>query len=278
MRPFRYDNIETHMRTQHPFKWAQYKALKKVWNYSSRYEECNQFFANVTATPRSHFRSPVQAAGGPARPPLVFTINKDIVEVLIAEMMYSSADEIADSQSNGADDGTEVEIDDSASMFRSAVERDALISDRNAHAARSKAIALSLFDKIDGSNPAASNSGGDAGDEDEDGDYSTPGDGSIIVAGNNDGNCPHAYVATISKPLLFELAVRYISCGTSFRMAESIMRHTSDVFGTTQALNRNKVSQMMRVACAANLQKIYSTYMDVRFRCMTDIPVKLCVK
>jgi hypothetical protein len=49
----------------------------------------------------------------------VFTISKDIVQVLIAEIMYSGADEISDLQSNGADaeDGTEVEIDDSASMF-----------------------------------------------------------------------------------------------------------------------------------------------------------------
>jgi hypothetical protein len=54
--PFRYDNIETHMRTHHhPFKCAQYKELKKVWNYASRYEQCNTFFTNVTATPRSYF-------------------------------------------------------------------------------------------------------------------------------------------------------------------------------------------------------------------------------
>lgn len=51
----------------------------------------------------------------------MFTISKDIVQVLIAEIMYSGADEISDLQSNGADaedDGTtDVEIDDSASMF-----------------------------------------------------------------------------------------------------------------------------------------------------------------
>jgi hypothetical protein len=60
------------------------------------------------------------------------------------------------------------------------------------------------------------------------------------AGGGDDEESPekYTYVATITKPLLFELAVRYVSCGVLFRMAESIVRHTSDIFNTSvQALH-----------------------------------------
>ena len=30
--PFRYDNIESHIKKQHPSKWVEYDAVKKSWN------------------------------------------------------------------------------------------------------------------------------------------------------------------------------------------------------------------------------------------------------
>jgi hypothetical protein len=41
--PFRYDNIENHMRTQHPIQWAQNVAIKSN-------NECHQFFVTVPVT------------------------------------------------------------------------------------------------------------------------------------------------------------------------------------------------------------------------------------
>lgn len=254
--PFRYDNIENHVRTQHPLKWAEYEDAKTRWKHNSRYEEWNSFFANApsphgSAIHKRHFLSPPKSVGSGqhTRQPLVYTISKDIVELIIGKMMYSNTDEtvndeIAEDSSeplgNGEDGGTvnvfpeEQEGNINLSyMFDSAAERDAMTADRLASIARSKEIALSLFERID-----AAGVGNAIGEDDESPEK-------------------YAYVATITKPLLFELVVCYISCGVSFRMAESIVRHTTDVFNTSvRALHRNEVSRMMRVACAANLQKI----------------------
>ena len=104
--PFRYDNIENHVRTQHPSKWDEYETAKLKWKYATRYDECNNFFAHTnTLAARSNFWSPEQP-GRPqqARPQLVFTIDKDIVECIIGEMMYSSTD-------HDDDDGVLAELD-----------------------------------------------------------------------------------------------------------------------------------------------------------------------
>jgi hypothetical protein len=37
--PFRYDNIETHMKNQHAIKWAEYNKAKKDWDYTSRKDQ-----------------------------------------------------------------------------------------------------------------------------------------------------------------------------------------------------------------------------------------------
>jgi hypothetical protein len=102
-----------------------------------------------------------------------------------------------------------------------------VIADRLVVAARSKELALSLFERID---DAVDNTTSDESTND------TP-------------NSAYRYAATITKPLLFELAVRYISSGSTFRMAENVMRHTIAVFDIpTRAIHRRDVSQMMRVA------------------------------
>ena len=81
-------------------------------------------------------------------------------------------------------------------------------------------------------------------------------DNTVMAVGNNELQSPCKYMAAITKALLIDLAVCYISCGTSFQMAASIMQHSVDVFGSNRALNLLEGSQMMRVACAANLQTI----------------------
>jgi hypothetical protein len=242
--PFRYDNIKNHVRSQHPVKWSEYEEAKTRWKYASRYEESNKFFAEVTATARSHFRTPVGLSSKIGAHPLIFAIQKGIIDVIIGEMMYapsisaedrSRVDEVETHEGVDVDTSTEVMEENVSSMFCSVAEREAVAADRRALAARAKEQALSLFELVD----------------------LMPGGDEDTAGGNNaEQSDAYKYVATITKPLLFDLAVRYISCGSSFRMAERIMRHTVDVFGTSQALNRQEVSRMMRVACASNLQII----------------------
>lgn len=279
--PFRYDNIENHVYIQHPLKWAEYEKAKMIWKYTSRYDECNKFFSHtnsIAASARSHFQSPDWPGQG--RQQLVFTIDKSIVEVIIGEMMFASTDEDIPTTSvgDGDDDDASVVIDNdddgginiASSRFCTSAEQDAVMNDRRVLAARAKALALSLFERIDTS--AVGNV-----------------DDSPAESGNDeeDASTSYSYVATITKPLLFELAVRYISCGATFRMAENIMRHTTEVFEIpSRTLARKEVGRMMRVASAANLQKIslllndawafsiaidsathHSTsYLDLRFR------------
>jgi hypothetical protein len=271
--PFRYDNIENHVLRQHPEKWAEYQNERKTWIYGSRYDECNKFFAKtITTASRNYFRSPEQP--GQARPQLVFTIDKDIVESIIGDMMYFCAEDDEDAEEvradnsndgdDGEDDGSVSAVLDS-SRFCTPAEQAAVVADRRVVVARAKAISLSLFEKIDDAPPAADD------------------------RSNSDDDEPMAYkyVATVSKPLLFELAVRYTSSGSSFRMTSINMQHTAEVFALpTRALHRHDISRMMRVACAANLQKISvllkdswafsiaidsathqsTSYLDLRFR------------
>jgi hypothetical protein len=46
--PFRYNNIESHMKKQHPSKWAEYEAVKNSWKSFTkpflRVEQSNLFF------------------------------------------------------------------------------------------------------------------------------------------------------------------------------------------------------------------------------------------
>jgi hypothetical protein len=161
--PFRYDNIENHVLTQHPEKWDEYKNERKTWRYGLRYDECNKFFAkNITMTAsRNYFRSPEQP--GQARSQLVFTIDKDIVESIIGDMMYScGADE--EEEVNGNHDDEEVHADNSnngdgeedgsvsvvldSSRFCTAAEQAAVVADRRVVAARAKALALSLLRRL----------------------------------------------------------------------------------------------------------------------------------
>ena len=128
-----------------------------------------------------------------------------------------------------------------SSRFCTAVEQAAVIADRRVVSARAKALALSLFEKIDEDTPRTVDSTEDST--------------SIDSIDNQEPTSDYRYFATVTNPLLFELAVRFTSSGSSFRMTTNNMRHTTEqVFALSmRALHRNEISHMMRVACAANL-------------------------
>ncbi len=70
----------------------------------------------------------------------------------------------------------------------------------------------------------------------------------------------YSYSVTIpkTKTTLFRLAVRYVSCGTSFRMAFELIGCTYDVLGNPglRVCSRDKISNFVRTVCAINLQRI----------------------
>jgi len=68
------------------------------------------------------------------------------------------------------------------------------------------------------------------------------------------------YLVTIpkTKTTLFRLAVRYVSCGTSFRMASGLIGYMYDVLGNPglRACSRDEISNFVRAVCVVNLQRI----------------------
>jgi len=70
----------------------------------------------------------------------------------------------------------------------------------------------------------------------------------------------YSYSVTIpkTKTTLFHLAMRYVSCGTSFRMASELIGCTYDVLGNPglRACSRDKINNFVRAICAVNLQRI----------------------
>ncbi|KAH9574029.1 hypothetical protein CY35_01G033500 [Sphagnum magellanicum] len=65
-----------------------------------------------------------------------------------------------------------------------------------------------------------------------------------------------------TKTTLFRLAVRYVSCGTSFRMASELIGCTYDVLGNPglRACFRDEISNFVRAVCAS------TSFLDLRFR------------
>jgi hypothetical protein len=70
----------------------------------------------------------------------------------------------------------------------------------------------------------------------------------------------YSYSVTIpkTKTTLFRLVVRYVSCGTSFRMASELIGCTYDVLGNPglRVCSRDEISNFVRVVCVVNLQRI----------------------
>ncbi len=70
----------------------------------------------------------------------------------------------------------------------------------------------------------------------------------------------YSYLVTIpkTKTTLFRLAVRHVSCETSFRMAFELIGYTYDVLGNPglRACFRDEIINFVRVVCVVNLQQI----------------------
>jgi hypothetical protein len=130
MRPFRYDNIESHVSGQHPTKWVEYKRLDSI-------VERQTFFDNVSVTFRNSIKAHFPSSFLGAERQIIFDIEKDIVDVIVRGMMFDPTD-IVDSDAD-----SDAEENDPA--FGNDAERDAILCRRIQKAALAKERALSLF-------------------------------------------------------------------------------------------------------------------------------------
>ncbi len=74
----------------------------------------------------------------------------------------------------------------------------------------------------------------------------------------------YSYSVTIptTKTTLFRLVVRYMYCGTSFRMASELISCTYDVLGNPSlcACSRDEINNFVQVVCTINRNKLLTSY------------------
>jgi hypothetical protein len=133
MRPFRYNNIESHVSGQHPTKWAEYKQLDSIVDRQAFFDDVPIAFKNSI---KAHF--PFSSLG--AERQIVFDIEKDIVDVIIRGMMFDPANIV----SSDADGDADSDAEENDPAFGSDAERDAVLR-RRIQKALAKERALSLF-------------------------------------------------------------------------------------------------------------------------------------
>ncbi len=108
--PFRYDNIENHLRNQHSGQWAVYQALESSSERTSFFNDVPVAFKNSI---KAHF--PSSSLG--AERQIVYDIEKDIVDTIVGDMMFNPEDQ----------DDTDADHDaDEEPVFGSAAEINAL--------------------------------------------------------------------------------------------------------------------------------------------------------
>ncbi|CAK9870876.1 unnamed protein product [Sphagnum jensenii] len=123
MRPFRYNNIESHVSGQHPTKWAKYKRLNSI-------VERQTFFDNVPVAFKNSIKAQFQSSSLGAERQIVFDIEKDIVDVIIRGMMFDLA--------NIVDSDADSDAEENDPTFGNDAERDAILHRRIQKAALAK--------------------------------------------------------------------------------------------------------------------------------------------
>jgi hypothetical protein len=212
--PFRYDNIEGHVRDQHADKFEEFLKLDTQAQVAF-FEDIVPFRNMLT----SHFE-----AEGVGKRAIVFNIDRDIVDVVVKDMMYAPQDDL-ESGNDDSDESSEEE-----QRFGSKAELEAYLAKRRLNYALAKQKALDIFKRNE------------------------------IQASHNDVELDFNYTITIpkTKTTVFSLATRYVSCGASFRMAANCIGKTYEIMKSPslRSCSRRDVSSYARVVCAINLQRM----------------------
>jgi len=208
--PFRYDNIENHLRNQHSSQWVVYQALESSSEHTSFFNDIPVAFKNSI---KAHFPS---SSLGVERQ-IAYDIEKDNVDTIVGDMMFNPKDQHDSDANHDADEEL---------AFGSAAEINVLHLRHRQVATKAKERALSLFKCVE----------------------------------SEDDVAIYSYSMTIpkTKTTLFRLAVRYVSCGTSFCMASELIDCTYDVLGNPglRVCSRDEISNLVRAVCVVNLQRI----------------------
>ena len=83
--PFRYNNIENHLRNQHNCQWALYQALE------SSYERVA--FFNVPVLFKNSIKAHFPSSSVSTEQQIVYNIHKDIVDTIVGDMMFNLEDQ-----------------------------------------------------------------------------------------------------------------------------------------------------------------------------------------
>eukprot|EP00126_Sphaerothecum_destruens_P012235 Sdes_comp20989_c0_seq2m19606 len=129
---FRYDNIEAHMKVQHPTKWEEYRLMDKTRDNMAveKFFETSVPFRNkITA----HFASAGQVARN-------FVVRKDIIDTIVGKMMYFHFD--APEEEEGLLESN-AEISFLQQIFE--LDDDKILCDRHDAAQKTEQKVMSLF-------------------------------------------------------------------------------------------------------------------------------------
>jgi hypothetical protein len=129
--PFRYDNIENHMRTQHPTQWAQYAAIKFD-------NEHNHFFTYVPIAFKNSIKAHFPSSSLGIEHQIVFDIDRNIINTIVGNMLIDPIDE------SNKDDDADVEDH----VFGNEAQLNVIMCLRLEVVATTKSRALTLFKRI----------------------------------------------------------------------------------------------------------------------------------
>jgi hypothetical protein len=134
MRPFRYDNIESHVNDHHPTKWVEYKWLDSIVEHQA-------FFDDVLVVFRNSIKVHFPSSSLSTKRQIVFDIEKDIVDMIVRGMMFDPA--------NIVDNDVDSDAEENDHAFGNDAKCNAVLRRRIQKAALAKERALSLFQRVD---------------------------------------------------------------------------------------------------------------------------------
>jgi hypothetical protein len=137
--PFRYDNIENHLRNQHSGQWAIYQACESS-------SECTSFFNDVLVMFKNSIKVHFPSSSLGAERQIVYDIEKDILDTIVGDMMFNPEDQ----DDSDADHDADEEL-----AFGSAAEINALHLRHRQVAVKAKERALSLFKRVESKDDVA---------------------------------------------------------------------------------------------------------------------------
>ncbi|KAI2505241.1 hypothetical protein MHU86_9143 [Fragilaria crotonensis] len=218
----------------------------------------------------------------------VFIIKKGIVDDIIGDMFYCPPQVLlvgGNAQSMDEDDiniygdedepATDERGDRVVPTFGSCAEHDAVIADRLSSYQEMKRRAMSIFERQEDLFQV----------ENDDSHHCNETSVEVGDGAAQQRQSSYQYIASISNTVVFDLVIGYIMW-SFVPDGKNILHHTAVVCGTKDVCHRGDISKMVRVACAANLQKISellqeswgfsialdsathqsTSYLDLRFR------------